>query len=273
MSEEYCMETIGFIGCGNMGGAIVKRIAPIGSWRVLVHDAREEQARSIARESGASAVSLARLMEESDTIVLAVKPQILPELYGKLASGAVGKHWISIAAGVSIDTLSSNLHSEQVVRIMPNIAAAAGKAVTAVTPHPQADPRFVESVFAFARSFGTAHAVAEQQMSAFVGVSGSAIATCFAFLHGIAMGGVREGLPYDMALSLIADTVESATALTRETGKHPEELLTTVCSPAGTTIEAIKILADGAFTGILMESVTASSERAREMEALARKNI
>ena len=263
------MKTMGFIGCGNMGGAIIRSVAPAKKWHVLVHDVLEETARALASETGAEYAPLDELLKASDIVVLAVKPQILPDLYATLRKHT-GKQWISMAAGISLETLAVQLHTENVVRIMPNIAAADKKAVTAVTPHPNADKTLIDTTMEFANLFGAAHRIDEKHFAAFIGVSGSAIATTFSFLHGIAMGGVHEGLPYATALALISDTVESATSLVRESKKHPEELLTQVCSPGGLTIETMQVLYENGFMGILMESVEAASQKALELELKAK---
>jgi len=264
------MKNIGFIGCGIMGGAIAKALSKDPQYHIYLNDTRSEQADALAREIGAIACSLEALMENCTLVVLAVKPQVLPSLYASLRKLGEGKRWISLAAGVALETLETQLRSTQIVRIMPNIAAQVGKAVTAISPHPQADCNFVDEVAAISRQFGSSYSIPEAQLAAFIGVSGSAIATCFSFLHGIAMGGVDEGLPYLTALALIRDTTESATALLRETGKNPIELMTNVCSAGGTTIEAMKVLAEGAFEATLMESVTASSEKAKALELTAK---
>ena len=263
------MKTIGFIGTGNMGGAIIRSVSPLKSWQVIVYDVRSEVAALLAQETGCVHASFEEVLSRSDIIVLAVKPQILPSLYPKL-KGQGKKGYISMAAGVSLETLTENLGTKEVVRIMPNIAASVGKAVTALAVHPQASKELADESMRLVRSFGSAHVLEEKYFGAFIGISGSAIATVFAFLHGMAMGGVHEGLPYGKALELISDTAQSAIALVRSSGRHPQELLTQVCSPGGTTIESIQVLEAGAFAGLLMESVEAASERAQELERLAK---
>lgn len=260
---------MGFVGCGNMGGAILRSVGPSGSWRVLVYDVRRDAAEAIAKESRATACSFEDLMEQSDIVVLALKPQILPSVYPKLRAYE-NKTWISMAAGVSLETLASSLGTNEVARIMPNIAAAVGKSVTAVSVHPESSDSLGSMVMDFAGRFGSAHLLDEKHFGAFIGVAGSAIATAFEFLHGIAMGGVHEGLPYATALSLISDTVESATELVRKTGRHPQELLTQVCSPAGLTVKTMQVLYENGFSGTLMESVEAASQGALIMEEQAK---
>jgi pyrroline-5-carboxylate reductase len=263
------MKTMGFIGCGNMGGSIIRSVGPTKKWRTLVYDVRQEVAESVAQASQAQACTFDELLQDSDIIVLAVKPQILPTLYPVL-QGYREKTWISMAAGVSLDTLASSLGSVEVARIMPNLAASVQKAVTAVAVHPEASADLAELVMQFASTFGSAHRIAEQHFAPFIGVSGSGIASAFAYLHGIALGGVHEGLPYQTALDLICDTVESATALIRAGKTHPEELLTQVCSPGGTTIEMVQILDEQAFRGTLMQAVEAASQKALLLEEQAK---
>ena len=259
------MKTMGFIGCGNMGGAILKSVGPSGLWNVLVYDVQTQHAQDLAKATGSTYRTLDQLMQESDIVVLALKPQILPDMYDTLA-GYKDKTYISMAAGVSLETLSRRLGTTNVARIMPNIAAEVKKAVTAVAVHPKASADLESTVMRFTQTFGAGHILAEKFFSAFIGTSGSAIASAFEFLHGIAMGGVHEGLPYTTALALISDTVESATALVRATGRHPQELLTQVCSPAGLTVKTMQVLYENGFSGTLMESVEAASQGAREME-------
>ncbi len=134
------MKNIGFIGCGIMGGAIAKALSKDPGFKIFVHDTRLEQAESLARETGATACSFDTLMANCSLVVLAVKPQVLPSLYTSLRKLSEGKRWISLAAGVALETLAQQLMSTQIVRIMPNIAAQVGKAVTAILPHPQDDP-------------------------------------------------------------------------------------------------------------------------------------
>lgn len=263
------MSKIGFIGCGTMGSAIAKAVAPHSKEKLLLYDIDEMVAISLAKVTGGVSLPLEELLTQAETIVLAVKPQVLPHLYDLLYQ-ATEKRWISLAAGVSLETLVSNLGSEEVIRIMPNIGAEVSRSVTAVTPCKGASKEFISETVAFVKKFGSAHILKEEHLAAFIGVSASAIAICFEFLHGIALGGVQQGLSYKEALSLISETMGSATALVREGGKHPKELQTGVCSPQGTTIEALNVVLDNSLAGILMESVEAASERALELELLAK---
>jgi pyrroline-5-carboxylate reductase len=259
------MKTIGFIGSGNMGGAIIRSIAPLKRWDVLIYDIRTDISSLLAEETGATAVDLPQLLDQADIIVLAVKPQTLPSLFPTL-SKLKNKWWMSMAAGVSLQTLSEGLQSEEVIRIMPNMAASVNKAVTALSAYKNASAAWIEEASDFVNSFGSLHLISEDQFSAFLGVSGSGIAAVFRFFHAMALGGVQQGLPYIDALKLIIDTAESASALIKATKRGPEEFVTRICSPKGTTIELIKVLEEHAFDAALMNAVEAASEKALQLE-------
>jgi len=266
------MKTIGIIGCGNMGSAIAAAMAGDPRWSIALTDTRSEHAAQIARSCHATAMSLQALLQASSLVILAVKPQVIGSLYADLKAFSTKVGWISLIAGVSLETLSQQLGSDRIVRIQPNIAAQVGKAVTAVTPHPLADADLIEETYSIVRTFGTAFAIPEEHMAAFTGVSGSAIAACLTFLHGVAMGGFALGLPYTTALALIRDTAESATALLRESGRNPIELATTVCSPGGTTIEMMQVLGQAGFEGTLMEAVRAVGDKVHYLDEKAALN-
>ena len=118
-----------------------------------------------------------------------------------------------------------------------------------------------------ANAIGAAYEVPENLMSAITGVSGSGIAYAFAFIHGIAMGGVRSGLPYTTALAVAIDMTIGAAELLRHTGSHPQSMIASVCSPAGTTIEGLYALENGRFTALCMDAVTAASQKSQELES------
>ncbi len=266
------MTKIGFIGCGNMGGAIATALAKQKDWQVMIHDNDSSKAKAFAKASYCSvATNLKELISDNDIILIAVKPQVLPSLYGELrAAGATNRQWISIAAGVPLEILQKELETDQVVRFMPNIAATVGKSVTAVAAPQEADKFFIDKAFEVARSCGSAFPMAEKDFPAFIGVSGSAIAYVFQFFHALAMGGVDEGIPYPTALAIARDTCISAAALQQETGKGAVDLATMVCSAGGTTIQGMKALAEGAFDATVMEAVSAAAQKSRKMEEAAR---
>lgn len=267
------MKHIGIIGCGNMGGAIAEALQDSGLWSVSVYDNDRDRLASFCEEHGCSAkATLAELISNSPLTLIAVKPQILPSLYPELKKNSSKETgWISIAAGVSLEVLSSELGSTHVVRFMPNIAAQQKKAVTAVASHKECPPDLAAEALGIAQTFGSAFSLPESQFAAFIGISGSAIAFVFQFLHALAMGGVQEGIPYPMALAIANDTAISATTLLEASGKNPVELATMVCSAGGTTIEGMKALAEGKLDATIMQAVSAAAGKSRTLEAAANK--
>ena len=259
------MKTIGLIGTGNIGSAIVRSLAPRSLFTILLNDINQERSLALAEETGSRSVSLDHLLSEADLLVLAVKPQVLPSLYGRL-SQAKDKDWVSTAAGISLATLGKNLRSASVARIMPNIAASVGKSFTALAFSPQASESFRREAETLVSSFGQVFHLDENLFSAFTALSGSAIATVFQFLNGLALAGVREGFTYESALRIVSATCLSAVGVLEESGLHPEALVNQVCSPAGTAIESMVLLENRCFKGTLIDSVHAACLRSKELE-------
>ncbi|HKM08809.1 MAG TPA: pyrroline-5-carboxylate reductase [Sphaerochaeta sp.] len=265
------MKKIGIIGAGNMGGSIAQALSAEKDWQVSIFDTDRTKAESF---SGCIiAKSMEELVENGQLLLLAVKPQVLPSLYPLLRkAGSRQKRWISIAAGVCLETLTENLGTDEVVRFMPNLAAQVRQSVTAVTPGINASPSLKETALSVAELFGTAFLLPEEQIAAFTGISGSAIAYVFQFFHALAMGGVKEGLPYPQSLAIARETCLSAAALQKKEKKNPIELATMVCSAGGTTIEGMQALAEGGFDATVMAAVSASSAKFRLLEEKAREN-
>lgn len=251
---------IGIIGCGNMGGAIATALVDAGKDEVFATD----HTKAKVEATGAKYLSLDALLLQSEMLVLAVKPQVIPDLWETLHQ-ASGKRWISLAAGISLETLSAKLGTHEIVRFMPNIAAKAKASVTAVCPDREASMETKEEAMAIALSFGSAFELPEKQMAAFIGISGSGIAYCYEFLHAMALGGTREGIPYQKSMEIARDTLESTVALQKATGKNPIDLMTGVCSAGGTTIEGVAALAENNFDHAVIEAVTASAEKSKRM--------
>ena len=252
-----------------MGSAIAQALSSEKDWQVSVFDTDKAKLDSL---SGCTiATSMEELLQSEDLLLLAVKPQVLPSLYPILRkAGSRQKRWISIAAGVSLETLTENLGTEEVVRFMPNLAAQVRQSVTAVTPSLKASEFLQKDSLEIAELFGSAFSLPEDQIAAFTGISGSAIAYVFQFFHALAMGGVAEGIPYPQALAIARDTCLSAAALQKKDHANPVGLATMVCSAGGTTIEGMQALAVGNFDATVMAAVSASSAKFRLLEEKAK---
>ena len=280
------MKKIGFIGCGNMGSSMARAFAlSIQDIDLYLYDTDSNKSSQLASEltvntaSSANAassvnttltaqvsVSVESLVMQTDISFLAVKPQILPQLYTVLAKLKYNHSYISIAAGISIESLSKGLNSNQVIRFMPNIAASVTKAVTAIASNSKAEEEFIKEAFKLAQACGTAFPLPEKLFPAFIGISGSAIAFFFQFLHAVALGGTKEGIPYSESLSIASQTFSGAIELLAKSGSSPQDLITTITSAAGTTIDGIIALEDGGMNAAVIKAVSAASGKARDLE-------
>ena len=260
---------ISIIGSGNMGSAIALALSDSG-YEVSLYDIAKEKAAECTE--GHENISVLDSLDEasgSDAIIIAVKPQVLPSLYLALREIETGL-WISIAAGVPLSVLEDHLGTDNIVRFMPNIAARSRRSVTAVAAGNGVGTDNRSLALSIATSFGSAYFISEELFPAFIGISGSGIAYMLEMMHHMAMGGVKAGIPYPEALSIVRDTMSSAAELQKETGKGAIELETTVCSAAGTTIEGVKALAEKGFGSALMKAVQAAADKSIELEAKAR---
>jgi len=263
------MARISVIGAGNMGGAFAEALSKRKDISLCIYDSCRPCAEKIAgTKANVTVLDSMDQARGSDVVVIAVKPQVLPQIYDQLSALKPG-FFISIAAGVTLEKLTKNLTSEKVVRFMPNIAAKIGHAVTAVAYSPALSSDERKMAMDIALSVGTAFELEESLFSAFIGISGSGIAYMFEMMHQMAMGGVRQGIPYPKALSIVADTMLSAASLQKETGKNAVELEAMVCSAKGTTIEGVAALTEGGFGAALINAVTAAARKSEELEKKA----
>ncbi len=261
---------ISVIGCGNMGGAIASALRDSGKYTLHVYDSDKSKAE---KKGFTCTASLEEAIKAADIVILAVKPQVVTALYDTL-SEYNDKSYISILAGVPLEVLEYKIDADNIARFMPNLAAGARQAVTAIALSKSADESFSKAAFEIASAFGSAFLLDEALFPAFIGLSGSGIAFAMQFIHAMSMAGVEEGLPYPEALAIAADTMLSACSLLKQTKANPVELASRVCSAGGTTIKGMNALSANSFDHAVIEAVKAASLRSRELEhiALERKN-
>jgi pyrroline-5-carboxylate reductase len=262
---------IGFLGAGNMSGALIagliaSKVVAAGSIRAS--DPRAERLAELAREHGITPCSTnADLVAASDVIVLGVKPQVVGVVLGGCGGSIEAKHLlVSIAAGVSIQTLEERLGAgARVVRAMPNTAALARAGATAISGGSHATKGDLDTAKALFDAVGQTVALDEHHLDAVTGLSGSGPAYVMLFVEALADGGVRMGLPRDVALLLATQTVFGSAKLLLDTGEHPARLKDLVTSPGGTTIAGLKALENGAVRAAVMEAVESATRRATEL--------
>ncbi len=261
---------IGFIGGGNMAEAFIKGLEKGGfpSSDILFSEPNDHRRQHVEELYGvASAADNAELVKACDVIVLATKPQILDRVLEDIVPVFDhSKLLISILAGVTTRTLEEGLAGNpRVVRSMPNTPALAGMGAAALCPgrHVSVDDRrLAQHLF---ETVGVALWVEESQMDAVTGLSGSGPAFVYTFIEALAAGGVQEGLRLDIAHALAVQTVVGAAHLVKETGEHPALLREKVCSPAGTTISAMRVLEERGLRAMMMEAVGVATRRSREL--------
>ena len=262
---------IGFIGLGNMAGAMIGGLVKNGLVKAEeiygadVSDAMvEKRAKEFGIHTGKDNVAVVR---EADYLVLAVKPQFAADAIAGFKD-ALRKDQvvISIMAGKTVAWLEEHLGSGiKCVRCMPNTAALVGAAITAVTPNSKVTEEELKVALQILESCGRASVVPEHLMDAVVGVSGSAPAYVFMFIEAMADAAVEEGMPRAQAYEFAAQAVYGSAKLMIDTGKHPGELKDMVCSPAGTTIAAVRVLEEAGFRGAVIDAVEAAAERNKEL--------
>jgi len=264
---------IGFVGAGNMAGALIKGLLvskTVVATQIKASDVRPERLDELARDHGISTEKdNAALLAWADVAVLAVKPQIVDQVLSSVGRTLrPATLLISIAAGVPIEAIESRLpDGARVIRTMPNTAAMALAGATAIAPGRHASEADIATARKLFDAVGRAVVVDESLLDAVTGLSGSGPAYVMLMVEALADGGVKVGLPRDTALRLATQTVYGSAKLLIETGEHPARLKDMVTSPGGTTIAGLHALEAGALRATLMNAVEAATRRSAELGA------
>lgn len=262
---------IGFIGVGNMGGALVRGIVKAGivpAGDIFIYDTDTEKAAALRAETGVQVSSGSEeLMKHSDVIVLAVKPAYVKKaLESCKQEFGSSKVLVSVAAGVPVKTYKDILGAgSKVVRTMPNTPALVGEGMTLVSFDETVSTEEKELVKGLFRAVGKVEELEERLMSEVIALTGSSPAYVFMFIEAMADAAVLSGIPRALAYKLASQAVLGSAKMVLETGKHPGELKDQVCSPAGTTIEAVAVLEKTGFRSAVIEAMNACTDRAREI--------
>ena len=262
---------IGFIGCGNMGKAILggliasKQVSPEQIW---VYTPSPNKVMVLHDQYGIHAAqSPQEVAQNTDIVFGAVKPAMMVKVLSDIASSLNKDSLVvSIAAGITLDQLARALgHDRKIIRAMPNTPALVNTGMTSVTPNALVTPEDITDVLNMFRCFGEAEEVPEAMIHSVVGVSGSSPAYTFMFLEAMADAAVLGGMPRAQAYQFAAQAVMGAAKMVLETGKHPGELKDMVCSPGGTTIEAVRVLEEKGFRAAVIEAMTKCMEKSEKM--------
>lgn len=241
----------------------------IGTTRTEESGRAIEQKYNIKIEK--SNIELAR---QSDYIILAVKPKIydivLKEIKNDIKEGAIV---IAIGAGISSDYLKNNLKvGTKYLKAMPNTPAMVGEGITAISTNAGLTKEDIESILEIFNSFGRTEIIDESLMDGFTGLCGSSPAYIFMLIEAMADGGVLEGIPRSQAYTMAAQAVLGSAKMVLESGIHPAQLKDNVCSPGGTTIEAVSSLEDSGFRKSIIKAIKVCADKSREMTRKPHKN-
>ncbi len=253
----------GFIGCGNMGGALARAAAKaVGGENLWLADADPLKAESLSEELGAKVVSAEEIAKKCDYIVLGVKPQNLGDLLQSLPLSEKAV-LVSMAAGVTLQRLASLAKGNPLIRMMPNtpVGVGAGRILYSAW----AEKEQIEGFLKLFEKAGALMELEEKLIDAGTAVSGCGPAFVCLFIEALADGGVACGLPREQAMELAAGVVMGTGKMVLESGLHPAELKDAVCSPGGSTIEGVHALEAGAFRSAAAEAVIKSYQKTMEL--------
>ncbi len=274
--QEYIQEKeksmkIGFIGLGNMatamiGGMIAKKTVAAED---VIGSNHGEEKRKLAKERFhiSIAETNSEVAKKTDVLILAVKPQMYEKVLAEIRDSISEQQIvISIAPGKTLAWLAEQIGKNvKLVRCMPNTPALVMEGCTGVCKNENVSEEEYEMVLKLLAGFGKAYAIEEKQMDAVVAVSGSSPAYVFMLIEAMADAAVAEGLPRSKAYEFAAQAVYGSAKMVLETGKHPGELKDMVCSPAGTTIEAVAALEERGFRSSVIEAMRICADKSRNM--------
>lgn len=262
---------ISFVGSGQMARALAKGFAAaklLLPGKMAAFDAVPAAIEQFLAEVPGSlgAKSNVELAERGGVLFLAVKPQNMAAVMGELAGSiAKGTLVVSIAAGVTLAKLIAGLKTDRVIRVMPNTPALVGKGASAYSLGPGATADDSKLVAELLGAVGIARQVEEKLLDAVTGLSGSGPAFVYIMIEALSDGGVRMGLPRDLALALAAQTVLGSAQMVLSTNEHPAVLKDRVASPGGTTIAGMKALEEHGLRAALIAAVEAATKRSQEL--------
>ena len=262
---------LGFIGTGNMasaimGGIIKNQIIPANE--IIGADVMEAGRKRVKEQFGIQVTAdNHEVVRNSDVVILSVKPQFYAEVIAEIKDDVrEDQIIITIAPGKTLAWLKEQFGKNvKIVRTMPNTPALVGEGMTAACPNEYMTKEEIAYVRTLLESFGRVEIIPERLMDTVVSVSGSSPAYVFMFIEAMADAAVSGGMPRAQAYQFAAQAVLGSAKMVLETGKHPGELKDMVCSPAGTTIEAVRVLEEKGFRSAVIEAMKTCEEISKNM--------
>ncbi|MBU3110554.1 pyrroline-5-carboxylate reductase [Clostridium lacusfryxellense] len=264
-------KTIGFIGCGNMAQAMISGIVKsklVSGEKVIASNPSDKNLLKMKKSNN---ILITNDNEEvakfSDIVILAVKPykyfEVIDEIKPYLKKDVI---IVTIAAGITLEHMSEKLGDDaKVIRTMPNTPALVGEGMSALCANVNITKEELQDVVNIFESFGKIEILEEKLIDVVPAVSGSSPAYVYMFIEALGDGAVLQGMPRDKAYKMAAQAVLGAAKMVLETGEHPGKLKDNVCSPGGTTIEAVYTLEKNNFRGSIISAMESCTEKAIKM--------
>lgn len=265
---------LGFIGVGNMGGAIAKGYACAqgengGSTRIFLLDHNPQKLASLAQMGAIICHDAAEMLESSDIIMIGVKPSAIESALEEIIKAETfskDKIFVSMAAGVMISKLEKFLGADaKICRIMPNTPAFVGAGMISLSCNSRVSDDELNEVKIVLETLGRVQTVDEELIHCVIGVSGSSPAYTYMYIEALANAAVENGMNPEQAIEFAAQSVFGAAKMVLETGVSPEQLRINVCSPGGTTIEAVNVLESFNFQGTVKKAFNAAVAKSKQM--------
>ncbi|UOQ43611.1 pyrroline-5-carboxylate reductase [Halobacillus salinarum] len=262
---------IGFLGCGQMGQAMIHGMVKAGvvpANQIAATAITDETIDFVAEEYGINITSdNKKLAQESDILFLAVKPyiykEVIEEIKDEIAKDTVV---VTIAAGVTLEATKKAFgFNVKVIRSMPNTPSLVGAGMSVLCPNEFVTKEELADVLEIVESFGEAEVIAEKLMDVVPSLSGSSPAFVYMFIEAMTDSAVQQGFPRDKAYKLASQAVMGAAKMVLESGKHPGQLKDDVCTPGGVTIDAVAALEESGLRSSVIQGMTACTNRAREL--------
>ena len=262
---------IGFIGCGNMAESMIAGIIKSGliDPDKIIASARTETTIEKVRTKHGIRTTLdnQEVAEAADFLIIAVKPNmywdILKEIQMNIKPDTI---IVSIAAGISIEFMGNVIGRDKlIVKAMPNTPAMVGEGMTALSFSKKVDDNIKNEIQNIFNSFGKTEIIDENLMNGYTAIAGSSPAYVYIMIEAMADAGVLQGIPRDQAYKMASQAVLGAAKMVLDTGLHPGQLKDKVCSPEGTTIEAVAKLEEKGFRTAIIEAMTTCAEKSKEM--------
>ena len=266
-------KTVAILGIGNMGRAIAEGLGcspDMKNGNIILYNPHAHKAEVVAANLGNCAriaSTPGEAVQEAELVIIAVKPNIvsslLEEIKGDLKQDAI---LLSVAAGVTLKQIEIAVGGDRkLVRAMPNTPAVVGAGMTSLTPNEYVSTEEISQIEELFSAFGRAEVVDEYLIDAVIGVSGSSPAYVYMFIEAMADAAVAGGMPRSQAYTFAAQAVLGSAKMVLETGKHPGELKDMVCSPAGTTIQAVRVLEEKGMRSSVFEAMMKCLDISRKM--------